>query len=143
MKLSCEVIKDLLPLYYDKVCSKESYILVENHLLECPTCKNELDKLQASLENSISPKGEINAMKNISNKWKRDKRTSFAKGATLISAIGAISSFALFNIIGSEVLPDGTLVEPFALIPIGYMFILLFIVSLLLTFIFSKKVIKH
>ena len=38
MKLSCEVIKDLLPLYYDKVCSEETKVIVEEHLNECENC---------------------------------------------------------------------------------------------------------
>ena len=42
MRLSCEVIRDLLPLYYDEVCSKESSSLIEKHLAECPQCADEL-----------------------------------------------------------------------------------------------------
>ncbi len=34
-----------------------------------------------------------------------------------------ISCFLIFNIIGSHVEPDGTLVEPFFLVPIGFLFI--------------------
>ncbi|MEA4902515.1 DUF3955 domain-containing protein [Desulfitobacterium sp.] len=40
---------------------------------------------------------------------------------------------------GAKVLPDGTLVEPFALIPIGYIFVLMFIISLICNFVFLKK----
>ena len=32
MKLPCKVIEDMLPMYYDKVCSQESAALVEEHL---------------------------------------------------------------------------------------------------------------
>ena len=38
MKLSCDVIKDLLPLYHDEVCSEETKKLVEEHLKECESC---------------------------------------------------------------------------------------------------------
>ena len=31
-KISCDVIKDLLPLYKDRVCSEKSMDLVEEHL---------------------------------------------------------------------------------------------------------------
>jgi hypothetical protein len=44
MKYSCELVKDLLPLYYDDVCSLESRKIVEEHLAECPACKSELQK---------------------------------------------------------------------------------------------------
>ena len=35
-----------------------------------------------------------------------------------------------FNLIGSKVMPDGTLVEPFFLIPIAYMFFFIGIICL-------------
>ena len=39
MKYPCNIIKDLLPLYADNVCSEESKGIVEQHLGECPNCK--------------------------------------------------------------------------------------------------------
>lgn len=39
MKYPCNLIKDLLPLYIDNVCSEESKEIVEQHLAECPECK--------------------------------------------------------------------------------------------------------
>lgn len=40
MKISCEVIQDLLPLYVDQICSEHSKCLVEEHLRECEKCRN-------------------------------------------------------------------------------------------------------
>ena len=139
MILSCEVIKDLLPLYYDKVCSKESCSLIEEHLAQCPQCMNELQKLKMDLEKPSVSEGEVKAMKRISATWKKDKRVSFTKGSMLVSALAAIICFSSYHIIGAEVLPDGTLVEPFALIPIGYLFVLMFILSLICSLILSRK----
>ena len=34
-RISCEVARDLLPLYCDDVCSQESRILIEEHLKNC------------------------------------------------------------------------------------------------------------
>lgn len=45
MKYLCEVIRDLLPLYKDQVCSEESKKIVEEHLRECETCKADYDKM--------------------------------------------------------------------------------------------------
>ena len=39
MKYSCNLVKDLLPLYIDNVCSEESREIVEQHLAECSDCK--------------------------------------------------------------------------------------------------------
>ncbi len=139
MRLSCEIIRDLLPLYYDKVCSKESSSLIDEHLADCPQCVDELQKLKMDFQNPTITDGKVKLMENISEKWKRDKRVSFTKGFMLVSALGAMLCFIAFNVIGTEVLPDGTLVEPFALIPIGYIFILMFIISLICNFVFLKK----
>jgi len=139
MTLSCEVIKDLLPLYYDKVCSKESCSLIEEHLAQCPQCVNELQKLEINLGKPSVSEDEVNAIKRISEAWKKDKRVSFAKGSMLISALAAIICFISYHIIGAKVLPDGTLVEPFPLVPIGNLFVLVFIISLICSLIFSRK----
>ncbi len=41
MKYSCEIIKDLLPLYIDNCCSLNSRKVVEDHLAECADCRRE------------------------------------------------------------------------------------------------------
>ena len=48
MKLHCDVIQDLLPLYADGACSEESRRLVEEHLTECGDCMEMLDMLKNS-----------------------------------------------------------------------------------------------
>ena len=39
MKLDCEVIRDLLPLYAEHMASPASTALVEEHLQECEACR--------------------------------------------------------------------------------------------------------
>ena len=39
----CNVIKDLLPLYADEVCSEDSKEMVEEHLASCKDCTQELE----------------------------------------------------------------------------------------------------
>ena len=46
-KISCNVTKDLLSGYLDETCSGESKELVEEHLSECETCRDFLEKLRA------------------------------------------------------------------------------------------------
>ena len=45
MRLSFDVISDLLPLYAEKMVSDDTRALVEGHLDACPSCKAELDKM--------------------------------------------------------------------------------------------------
>ena len=47
MKIDCNVIRDLLPLYADDVCSPESRRIVEGHLAECGDCAATLRQLRA------------------------------------------------------------------------------------------------
>ena len=42
-EISCNIIQDLLPNYIDKISSKETNELVEEHIQECNNCKNVLN----------------------------------------------------------------------------------------------------
>ena len=46
MKLDCEVIRDLLPLYAEHIASPASTALVEEHLESCEACREELRQMQ-------------------------------------------------------------------------------------------------
>ena len=43
--MKCEIIRDLIPLYLDKVCSEDSRKLVEEHLAECSECRKYMKEL--------------------------------------------------------------------------------------------------
>ena len=47
MKIDCQIIQDLFPLYLDDVCSQASRLAVEQHLEECESCRSVLQDLQA------------------------------------------------------------------------------------------------
>jgi len=47
MKLNCNVIRDLLPLYADQICSDESRELVKEHLAECGDCSALLGQMHS------------------------------------------------------------------------------------------------
>ena len=71
MKLPCEMIQDLLPLYHDGVCSQVSNTLVREHLDTCQDCTRVLKNIDAEIE---VPKLEADAAKpleTISVKWKK------------------------------------------------------------------------
>lgn len=57
--MNCEIIKDLLPLYDEKLCSTESAALVEEHIKTCADCKALLEKLPKT----ELPKADTNALK--------------------------------------------------------------------------------
>ncbi len=49
MKITCDVIRDLLPLYAEDLASADSRALIEAHLDNCPECQKELAALSTSV----------------------------------------------------------------------------------------------
>lgn len=49
MKTNCDIIRDLLPLYVEGIASEASKQLVNEHLAECPACKEELARMKKPL----------------------------------------------------------------------------------------------
>lgn len=48
MKMNCNVIRDLLPLYADQICSVESRELVDEHLTQCGDCSALLQQMRST-----------------------------------------------------------------------------------------------
>ena len=44
--MNCNVVKDLIPLYIDGCCSKESVKIVEEHIRDCDDCKKLVDDMK-------------------------------------------------------------------------------------------------
>lgn len=118
MKHECGLIRDLLPIYYDGIASKESVTAVEEHLSECPACKkiffdmSEADKIeQVSCDKEQSER--------IAESYKQVKRKRRRKmigiiglsvgGFVLVSVIARIVFLA---ILAGAVLIDGMLAKP-------------------------------
>ena len=53
--ISCEVIRDLLPLYVDDVLSPDSRALVEEHLGTCADCADQYHLLKEPVSSSSPP----------------------------------------------------------------------------------------
>lgn len=66
--MDCNVIKDLIPLYVDDCCSKESYQLVKDHMHTCSACKAFYESMTDACE-IIEPSLTIPNMSRI-NEWK-------------------------------------------------------------------------
>lgn len=49
-RMHCDIVRDLLPLYVDDVCSKKSREMIEEHLKECEECRKYYESL-----NGITP----------------------------------------------------------------------------------------
>ena len=58
MKISCDIIRDLLPLYKDNVCSDASKDMVEDHLSVCQDCQEYYEQMNAELPEIVPLKEE-------------------------------------------------------------------------------------
>lgn len=90
MKITCDIIQDLLPLYEDDVLSEDSRQLVQEHLAGCEKCRQNLGAGSAS---SV-PANEISASKPL----KKIKKKMFRKNAViaLITAICVLVIYSAF-----------------------------------------------
>ena len=53
MKITCNIIEDLLPLYIDDMVSEDSRQLVEEHLKECAACRKMLDEMKKEISRAM------------------------------------------------------------------------------------------
>ena len=83
MKKECEIVRDILPLYVDGVCSDASREIIVDHLKECPDCSAYLEQIRASeAEDALREEKALV----IQNQARRFKRRSTAVGS-VISAL--------------------------------------------------------
>ena len=87
----CAIVKDLLPLYADDVCSIESKKLVAEHLSECEECCKELESYEL---NVIT--GNV-AEKEAVKKFKKKTERRIVKKFISIVLIVAIGAFGVAN----------------------------------------------
>ena len=85
MKYSCDTIKDLLPLYHDNICSEASRAVVEEHLLECDSCKREMGKIDDDTYDVGLQRERDTVVERYSKKL---KRTSVLAGLAIAGVMG-------------------------------------------------------
>lgn len=92
MKLPCKVIEDMLPMYYDGVCSKESAEMIAEHLEECPCCSLMLSDLRATIAVPKKELDDIRPLKKIQKSYKK-LRLGWLIAAMCILVLVPISFF--------------------------------------------------
>ena len=88
--MNCDIVRDLLPLYADGLCSEESRKAVEEHLKSCEACRKLLPEGPAEAERepvAAEAAGEGGVLQGISREWKRQKRRSWRRGILLGMAL--------------------------------------------------------
>lgn len=87
MKISCNIIKDILPLYVEDLASNETKNMVDEHISDCDNCKKNLEDMQSS---TIPPMDtDIKPLEKIRDTMRRKKYQTiiFTTVITLVIAM--------------------------------------------------------
>lgn len=102
MKIKCEIIQDLLPLYCDNQASQESCKLIKEHFEECPSCKHLYEEMVEpeasdieSVEKNLSEMAPLKKIKKVT----RIKTVT----AVLVSLIIVFVPFYLLFVHGQQI----------------------------------------
>lgn len=78
--IPCEVIRDILPLYHDRICSEQSRRLVEAHLKTCAGCRQILETLN---EEKFEKELQTEAKEILQRHNKKERSLAFKTGIFL------------------------------------------------------------
>ena len=76
----CEIVQDLLPLYYDDACSAVSRQLVEDHLKTCQKCQRTYEELQDTTIDAMIQKESEGVLERHA---KKEKNTAYKAGVVI------------------------------------------------------------
>lgn len=94
-KNNCDIVRDLLPLYAEDMCSEESRKAVAEHLSECGECRKELEKINANV--IIQADSDISAFKRIKKRAMIEKVIISIISVAVILHIGWFAQFYMLN----------------------------------------------
>ena len=77
-KTSCEMIRDLLPLYAERLTSPETEAEIQAHLAECPACREFFEEMTAPEPALTEPIPEVDGLKKV-----KKRRALVLAGAAL------------------------------------------------------------
>lgn len=86
MNVSCDVIRDLLPLYAEDMVSQDSKKLVEAHLCECDPCTKELAELKKTAK--VSVEVETTSLKRVGDTIRRRRILAVLTVVLLLVTLG-------------------------------------------------------
>ena len=64
-KITCNIIRDILPLYLDEVVSEDTREMVEEHLQTCEACRREAKLMKADVVLPVNPDVRMSEKKEL------------------------------------------------------------------------------
>ena len=113
MRLPCEMIQDLMPLYEEGLCSAATHTAVEEHFQDCEQCRKQAEQMQKftayDIEEKHDPATEEVAMVKSLRKIHRRWRQSLVCVLLILPILFlSINSIFLYNSVNSSL---GTLLS--------------------------------
>ena len=107
MSAPCKIIRDLLPLYCDGVCSEESRKLVEEHLQSCEACKKDQQIMSVDAKTVSVHADDKKIAKAAAVAWKKGKRKAFLIGflialSAVLTLVGTYAGFHWFSSVAGD-----------------------------------------
>lgn len=94
MRNECNIIRDILPIYVEKLASTDTASFVEEHLETCPSCRGELERMK--MPDTIPIHVDVAPLKNLKKKLMVKKLQTVLLTVVLALAIAA-SVFAVLD----------------------------------------------
>lgn len=94
MKITCNVIRDILPLYYERMLSEDSNALLEEHVEQCQECKACLDEMKTF--DKIPKDTNTSPLQKIKSKL-RKKKIQISLLSIMLSAIIILATIAFLT----------------------------------------------
>jgi len=137
MEVTCNVIRDLLPLYVDKLTSPDTNRLVEEHLVACSDCSRVHMDLSSEMDTTVTvptpaPQAEKQLLGRIRRHMMLSKVILLALGTlfgTYATTKGQVQApFIVYPLIGiaGEVLIGGVWVAPLVVLVVNSIGALIF-----------------
>ena len=85
MNITCNIIKDLLPLYAEDMVSEDSKALVDDHLCGCDSCRKELEALKQAPK--VPMEVETTSLKRVEDAIRKRKMLTAAIAMLTLAAV--------------------------------------------------------
>ena len=105
-RLDCEIVRDLLPLYYDGVVSEETSAAIKEHLDCCPDCRKEYNDLSADLPIEMSEPSTKNKFMDMMRHQKRKRLLITILAVIIVCALLVAAYFGQMQLLIADVPND-------------------------------------
>lgn len=100
-RMNCEVVKDLIPLYSEGLCSDTSRAAVKEHIAGCESCRKLLE-LSVKQEEAPHVPSEKNVFKKLSRRLKMNLAVMISLGVVLLAVLGVVGYLSVGQIVKGD-----------------------------------------